>query len=51
MNLARHLVLPNLDDIRSALLTEAERLADEDVAINKRMAAHGAALGGLADHG
>lgn len=32
------------DDIRNALLTEAQKLADEDVEINKRMAAHGAAL-------
>ena len=32
------------DDIRAALLQEAQRLADEDVAINKAMAKHGAAL-------
>ena len=32
------------DKIRAALLAEAQRLADEDVATNKRMAAHGAAL-------
>ena len=32
------------DDIRKALLAEAQKLADEDVEINKRMAAHGAAL-------
>ncbi len=32
------------DDLRNAILAEAERLADEDVEINKRMAAHGAAL-------
>ncbi len=44
MDLAQHLVLPNVDDIRSALLAEAERLADEDVAINRRMGAHGAAV-------
>jgi len=30
--------------IRATLLDEAQKLADEDVAINKRMAAHGAAL-------
>jgi methylthioribose-1-phosphate isomerase len=31
-------------DVRAALLTEAQKLADEDVEINKRMAEHGAAL-------
>lgn len=44
MDVARHLVLPNTDDIRSAVLAEAQKVADEDVEINKRMAAHGAAL-------
>lgn len=44
LDLAWHLVLPNPDDIRSALLAEAERLADEDVAINRRMGANGAAV-------
>lgn len=32
------------DDLRQAVLDEAQRIADEDVAINKRMAQHGAAL-------
>ncbi len=32
------------DSLRAALLAEAERIADEDVAINRRMGAHGAAL-------
>ena len=32
------------DDLRRAVLDEAQRIADEDVEINKRMAAHGAAL-------
>lgn len=32
------------NDIRMAVLTEAQKLADEDVEINKRMAEHGAAL-------
>lgn len=32
------------NDIRAALLNEAQKLADEDVEINKRMAEHGAAL-------
>jgi len=34
----------SVGDLRSALLKEAQRLADEDVEINKRMAEHGAAL-------
>jgi methylthioribose-1-phosphate isomerase len=34
----------NPDDIRQAILTAAQRLADEDVEINKRMALNGAAL-------
>jgi methylthioribose-1-phosphate isomerase len=32
------------EDMRQAVLVEAQRIADEDVEINKRMAAHGAAL-------
>ncbi len=44
LDLARRLVLPNTDDIRSSLLIEAKRIADEDVEINKRMAMHGATL-------
>jgi methylthioribose-1-phosphate isomerase len=32
------------DDMRKAVLDEAQKLADEDVEINKRMAEHGAAL-------
>ncbi len=32
------------DKLRQRLLAEAQRIADEDVAINKRMAEHGAAL-------
>jgi methylthioribose-1-phosphate isomerase len=32
------------DDLRQAMLSEAQAIADEDVAINKRMAEHGAAL-------
>ncbi len=32
------------DDLRQLVLDEAQKLADEDVAINKRMAEHGAAL-------
>ena len=32
------------DDIRSAILAEAQRIADEDVEINRRMGAFGAAI-------
>jgi len=32
------------DDLRGAVLIEAQKIADEDVVINKRMAAHGAEL-------
>jgi methylthioribose-1-phosphate isomerase len=32
------------DDMRAALIAEASKIADEDVAINRRMAEHGAAL-------
>lgn len=34
----------NADEIRQLVLDEAQRIADEDVEINKRMAEHGAAL-------
>ncbi len=34
----------NADKLRQLLLTEAQHIADEDVAINKRMAEYGAAL-------
>ncbi len=44
LDLARRLVLPNPDDLRSSLLVEAERLANEDVEINRRMGAFGAAV-------
>jgi methylthioribose-1-phosphate isomerase len=33
-----------LEDLQSLVLSEAQRIADEDVEINKRMAEHGAAL-------
>jgi methylthioribose-1-phosphate isomerase len=33
-----------VDDVREALIREAQRIADEDVEINKRMAEYGAAL-------
>ena len=52
MTLARQLVLigpsaslrAGVDDIRSTILAEAQRIADEDVAINRRMGAFGAAI-------
>ncbi len=44
MELAEQTVLPNVDDLRSALLTEAQALADEDVEINRRMGFNGAAV-------
>jgi len=34
----------NAEDVRAALIAEAQQIADEDVAINRRMAEHGAAL-------
>jgi len=34
----------SVNDLRAELLAEAQKLADEDVTINKRMAEHGAAL-------
>jgi methylthioribose-1-phosphate isomerase len=37
-------VAASADDIRATLVREAQRIADEDVEINKRMAEHGAAL-------
>jgi len=36
--------LASPDQVRAALIDEAQRLADEDVDINRRMAKHGAAL-------
>ncbi len=41
---AQDAALDSPEAIRQALLDEAQRMADEDVEINKRMAAHGAAL-------
>ncbi len=39
-----HSLEGNVDDLRAAILAEAQRIADEDVETNKRMAAYGAAL-------
>ena len=36
--------LESVDEVRDALLVEAQRLADEDVALNRRMGYHGAEL-------
>ncbi|MBN1680457.1 MAG: S-methyl-5-thioribose-1-phosphate isomerase [Anaerolineae bacterium] len=44
MDVARDERLDRAGDVREALLAEAERMADADVAINKQMAAYGAAL-------
>ena len=41
---ARSLAQATVPEMRDGLLAEAQRIADEDVAINKRMGAHGAAL-------
>lgn len=44
MDIARSGEFSNPDDLREALLKIAQQIADEDVAINKRMGQHGAAL-------
>jgi methylthioribose-1-phosphate isomerase len=44
VRVARNEAITHLDDLRQAILTEAQCLADEDVAINRQMAGHGAAL-------
>lgn len=44
MALARQGNYQQADDLREAMLKEAQRVADEDVAINKKMGANGAAL-------
>jgi methylthioribose-1-phosphate isomerase len=44
MEMATSNEFSNPDDLREALLNEAQRIADEDVEINKRMGAHGAQL-------
>jgi methylthioribose-1-phosphate isomerase len=36
--------IASVDEMRQVILTEAQRIADEDVEINKRMAEHGATL-------
>ncbi len=44
LRVAREGALADAASVRAALLAEAQRLADEDVEINRRMGAHGAAL-------
>jgi methylthioribose-1-phosphate isomerase len=44
LDYAHHLVLRNVDDIRSAIIAEAQAIADEDVEINRRMGAFGAEI-------
>lgn len=44
MNVARDERLDRADDIRAALLAEAQHMADQDVEINKQIAQHGATL-------
>ena len=44
LSLAEVTVLTNVDDIRSAVLAEADALADEDVEINRRIGFYGADL-------
>lgn len=44
LDLAEFTILDNVDDLRSALLAEAEALAAEDVEINRRMGFNGAAV-------
>ncbi|MBI1276485.1 MAG: S-methyl-5-thioribose-1-phosphate isomerase, partial [Anaerolineaceae bacterium] len=44
MGLARKGNYQQADDLRAAMLNEAQRVADEDVAINRKMGANGAAL-------
>lgn len=44
LKLARAKTFYTTDDLRAYLLAEAQRIADEDVAVNRRMGANGAAL-------
>jgi methylthioribose-1-phosphate isomerase len=39
-----HTATGSVDDLRALILTEAQHIADEDIAINKRMGEHGSAL-------
>jgi len=44
LRLAKNESFPTADDIRRALVAQAQAMAEEDVAVNKRMGAHGATL-------
>jgi len=44
LELAEYTVLSNMDDLRSALLAEADAIAEEDVAVNHAIGTHGLAL-------
>jgi methylthioribose-1-phosphate isomerase len=44
LRVASEASLASADDVRAAILADAQALADEDVEINRRMATHGAAL-------
>ncbi len=44
LRVARSLAQATVPEVRDGLLVEAQRIADEDVEINKRMGAHGATL-------
>jgi len=44
MRRAQDASLASADDVRAALVAEAQAMAEEDVAVNKRMGAHGASL-------
>jgi methylthioribose-1-phosphate isomerase len=44
LDVASRTVLPNADDMRDAVLAEAQRIADEDVEVNRRMGAYGAGI-------
>ncbi|HZY43084.1 MAG TPA: S-methyl-5-thioribose-1-phosphate isomerase [Anaerolineae bacterium] len=44
LKVAHNEAFSTADDVREELIAEAQKIADEDVEINKRMAEHGAAL-------
>ncbi len=44
LKVAQNEALSTADEVREALVTEGQKIADEDVEINQRMAEHGAAL-------
>jgi methylthioribose-1-phosphate isomerase len=44
LKVAQNEAFSTADEVRAALIAEAQKIADEDVEINRRMAEHGAAL-------